>query len=225
MLNTDRFTSEIYLVSILAKVKLAEKIDDIFHMKGTSGATTYLATCYDEDDRQSILEMDGQRKEIIMKVTHKDKLALFINHIVDKYPSKVDGENFLYVTPLAGLAGLEGYGNVVDNESFKQPERKYTPDHKLVTTICEHGEGEDYIDATQSLGVLQHIFINGHGTARLSGNFQGRGIQPEKDIVIQIVASDQLNELREFTKAYEAIQFSEAGAIAFTRDILYLHRF
>lgn len=224
-MNTEQFNHEIYLVSILAKVKLAEKIDDIFHKKGTSGATTYLAACFDEDDRQSILELDGQRKEIIMKVTHRDKLEVFINNIIDKYPSKEDGDNFLYVTPLAGLAGIEGFENVADNPSFKRVEKKHEIPYKLVTTICTHGEGEDYIDATQSLDVAQHVLIKGHGSASLSKNYKGRAIQPEKDIVMQIVPSDKVQELREFRKAYDAIQLSEAGAIAFTRDIVYLHRF
>ena len=225
MANNEQFNHEIYLVSILAKVKLAERIDDIFHKEGTSGATTFLASCFDENDRQNILELDGKRKEIIMKVTHREKLALFINDIVDKYPSKENGENFLYVTPLAGLAGLEGYGDVADNPSFKPVEYQHEVPYKLVTTICTHGEGEDYIDATQSLGVAQHVLVEGHGSAKLSQNYKGRAIQPEKDIVMQIVPSDKVQELREFTKAYEDIKFSEVGAIAFTRDIAYLHRF
>lgn len=225
MANTEQFNHEIYLVSILAKVKLAEKIDDIFHERGTSGATTFLADCFDEDDRQSILELDGQRKEVIMKVTHRDKLELFINNVVNKYPSKDDGDNFLYVTPLAGLAGLEGYEGVEDNSSFRRVESKHEIPNKLITTICSHGEGEDYIDATQSLGAMQHILIQGHGSASLSKNYKGRALQPEKDIVMQIVPSDKVQELREFRNAYDAIQLNEAGAIAFTRDIVYLHRF
>lgn len=224
-MNTEQFNHEIYLVSILAKVKLAEKIDDIFHKKGTSGATTFLASCFDEDDRQSILALDGKRKEIIMKVTHKDKLELFINNIIDKYASKADGDNFLFVTPLAGLAGLEGFEDVADNPSFKRVETKHEVPYKLVTTICSHGEGEEYIDATQSLDVAQHVLIQGHGSASLSQKYKGRAVQPEKDIVMQIVPSDKVQELREFRNAYDAIQLNEAGAIAFTRDIVYLHRF
>ncbi|XJS11208.1 hypothetical protein ACF3NG_02935 [Aerococcaceae bacterium WGS1372] len=225
MVNTEEFKNDLYLVSILAKVKLADKIDDIYHKRGTSGATTFLAACYNEASRQSIMSIDGERKEIIMKVTHRDQLELFINHVVNKYPSKDEGENFLYVTPLAGLQGLEGYGDISDNESFKKATLPNKVRYNLVTTICNHGEGEDYIDATQSLDVLQHILIHGHGSSRLSQNFQGRYIQPEKDIVMQIVPSDKLHELKEFTDAYEAIQLSEAGAIAFTRDVVYLHRF
>lgn len=225
MVNTEQFNNELYLVSILAKVKLAEKIDDIFHKKGTSGATTYLAACYDEDDRQSIIDIAGQRKEIIMKVTHRDRLELFINHVANKYPANKDGENFLYVTPLAGLQGLEGYGDLSENDSFKKAVLPDNVEYSMVTTICNHGEGEDYIDATQSLDVLQHILVRGHGSAKLSQNFKGRYIQPEKDIVMQIVPKEKLHELKEFTEAYDAIQLSEAGAIAFIRDIVYLHRF
>lgn len=42
---------------------------------------------------------------------------------------------------------------------------------------------------------------------------------------MQILRSEKLHELQEFTEAYDAIQLDEAGAIAFTRDIVYMHRF
>ena len=42
---------------------------------------------------------------------------------------------------------------------------------------------------------------------------------------MQIVPRYKVQELREFRNAYDAIQLSEAGAIAFTRDIVNLHRF
>lgn len=139
MLNTQQFKNELYLISILAKVKIAEKIDDLFHQKGTSGATSFLAVCYDEDDRQSIISLRGQRKEIIMKVTHRDQLELIINHIVSKYPQNETGSNFLYVTPLASLQGLEGYEDIQNNDSFKQPMLTEEVKYNLVTTICQHG--------------------------------------------------------------------------------------
>lgn len=224
-MNTKQLSSEFYLITIIAKVKIADKIDNLFHTEGTSGATTYLATCYDEDDRQSILDMQGQRKEVIIKAAHRDQLNKILDHIVGSAPYKGTGESFLFVTRLSGLAGLEGYGNIEDNKSFKDLPISNHPPYKMITVICNYGEGEDYIDATQRQDILQHIHIKGHGSAILSENYEGRHFQPEKDIVMQIVTSEGALELQEFTKAYEAIQFSEAGAIAFTRDIIYLHRF
>lgn len=225
MVNTEEFSSEFYLITIIAKVKLADRIDNIFHKQGTSGATTYLAACYDEDDRQSILDIQGQRKEIIIKATHKDKLDKVIEHVESRYPQKENGESFLFVTRLAGLAGLEDYGDIEENSSFNDVGAAVKSPYKMVTVICDHGEGEDYIDATQRTDILQHALIKGHGSARLSDNFEGRYFQPEKDIVMQIVQSENVQGVHEFAKAYEGIQFGEAGAIAFTRDIVYLYRF
>ncbi|MBZ6528072.1 hypothetical protein HYQ40_09875 [Aerococcaceae bacterium DSM 111021] len=225
MTNTEQLSSEFYLITIIAKVKLADKIDNLFHTEGTSGATTYLAACYDEDDRKSILDMQGQRKEIIIKATHKDQLQSILDHIEGRYPKKDHGESFLFVTRLAGLAGLEGFGDIEDNTSFKNFEAASHPPYKMVTVICDHGEGEDYIDATQREDILQHALIKGHGSAKLSENYEGRYFQPEKDIVMQIVSSENVQGVHEFAKAYEGIQFSKAGSIIFTRDIVYLHRF
>lgn len=225
MINTEQLNSEFYLVTIIAKVKLADKIDDLFHTEGTSGATTFLASCYNETDRQSIFNLQGRRKEVIMKAAHKEQLAEIINHIEGRHPHNEKGDSFLFVTPLAGLAGLEGYGDVADNPSFNDFECMTLPQHKIVTVICDHGEGEDYIDATQSQDILQHLLIKGHGSAKLSDNYEGRYFQPEKDIVMQVVTSENVHDVHEFAKAYEGIQFSEAGAIIFTRDIIYLYRF
>ena len=115
--------------------------------------------------------------------------------------------------------------------SWGRPEcRKKRVDHqhegpyKLVTTICTY-EGKEFIDATQALYVAQHVFIQRHGSAGLSKSYQRRSIQLEIDIVMQIVPRYKVQELREFRNAYDAIQLSEAGAIAFTRDIVNLHRF
>lgn len=225
MINTEQLQHEFYLVSIIARVRVAEKIDDLFHRKGTSGATAFLAACFDEDDRSSLLEMQGERKEVLMKATHRDNLDKVINHIVDRYPSVENGENFLLVSPLSALSGLTGYDGVEGNAAYAKVEDTIPAPFRLVTIICSRGEGEDYIDATQRQDVLQHILIRGHGTAEMSNEYSGTIVQPEKDIVMQIVHSDDVLDIKEFIDAYEGIQFNEAGAIGFTRDILYLHRF
>lgn len=225
MINTEQLNSEFYLVSIIAKLRLAEKIDDLFHKEGTSGATTFLATCFDEDDRESILDMAGQRKEFLMKAIHRDQLNEILEHMVGSYPHEEKGENFLFVSPLSGLAGLESYGDIEDNPSFKELSIPDNVPYQMVTVICDYGEGENYIDATQRPDILQHVLVKGHGSAKLSENYKGRYFQSEKDIVTQVVASEGVSALTEFSKAYEAVQFSESGAIFFTRDIVYLHRF
>ncbi|UUX34700.1 polysaccharide deacetylase family protein [Fundicoccus culcitae] len=225
MINTEQLHSDIYLVTIIARVKVADKIDDLFHKAGTSGATTFLAACYDEDDRRSLMAMDGQRKEIIMKVTKRERLDMIINYVQERYPENKEGEGFLLVTPLAGLAGLDGYGDVKDNPSFINPPKEIETPYKMVTVICNHGEGEDYIDATQREDILQHILVRGHGSANFSNKVTGRSVQPEKDIVMQIVKSENVDEIKEFNRVYKAIQFNEAGAICFTRNIAYLYRF
>lgn len=225
MLNTEQLGSEFYLITIIAKARTADKIDDLFYKKGTSGATTFLATCFDNADRQSIMDLNGQRKDVLSKVAHRDQLDNILSHVVNRYPLKDKGDNFLCITRLSGLAGLEGYDDVEDNTSFTEvPNVKDSP-YKMVVVISDHGQGEDYIDATQREEVLQHILVKGHGSARISNNYKGRYFQPEKDIVMQIIPSEQVKELLEVSEAYEGIQFSEAGAIVFTRDIVYLHRF
>lgn len=42
----------------------------------------------------------------------------------------------------------------------------------MVKEICNHGEGEDYMDATQKNDILQNTLFKGHGSARLSDNFE-----------------------------------------------------
>lgn len=225
MINTEQLNHEFYLVSIIARVRVAEKIDDLFHRKGTSGATSFLAACFDEDDRRSLLEMQGARKEVLMKATRRDNLEKIVGHITERYPEKANGENFLLISPLTGISGLSGYGDIEGNSSFDKVQEDKTAPYRLVTVICGRGEGEEYIDATQREDILQHILIRGHGTAEMSNEFSGTIVQPEKDVVMQIVHADDVLDIKEFIDAYEGIQFEKAGAIGFTRDVLYLHRF
>ncbi len=159
-----------------------------------------------------ILGLDETQKEIILLPPIEEKYDQAIHHmLLENFRMDKKNRGIAFSIPLAylGNQALLEEGTSYDVKSFS---------HQCIFVVVDEGRGKDVVRETQNLGQFGGTIIHGRGAGIPSEAFFPFKIEPQKDLAMLVVKSDQVESIQ--SHLFNRLDLAKAGkGIMFTLPV------
>lgn len=162
----------------------------------------------------SFLELNEDKKEIIMMIVNKKLEDMLIDKLLEKYKLHKKNHGIAFSIDVYRMLGshIERVSGDMDNTNR---EIKY----EAVFVIVENGKGDFVVEAAQKAGAKGATIVHGRGSGiHETDNIFGLVIEPEKEIVIMLIKREDVDRVTKSVR--EAIDIEKPGqGIMFIMDV------
>ncbi|WP_425539927.1 P-II family nitrogen regulator [Microaceticoccus formicicus] len=162
----------------------------------------------------SFLELNEDKKEILMMIVNKKLEDMLIDKLLEKYKLHKKNHGIAFSIDVYRMLGshIERVSGDMDNTNR---EIKY----EAVFVIVENGKGDFVVEAAQKAGAKGATIVHGRGSGiHETDNIFGLVIEPEKEIVIMLIKREDVDRVTKSVR--EAIDIEKPGqGIMFIIDV------
>lgn len=162
----------------------------------------------------SFLELNEDKKEILMMIVNKKLEDMLIDKLLEKYKLHKKNHGIAFSIDVYRMIGshIERVSGDMDNTNR---EIKY----EAVFVIVENGKGDFVVEAAQKAGAKGATIVHGRGSGiHETDNIFGLVIEPEKEIVIMLIKREDVDRVTKSVR--EAIDIEKPGqGIMFIMDV------
>ncbi len=162
----------------------------------------------------SFLELNEDKKEILMMIVNKKLEDMLIDKLLEKYKLHKKNHGIAFSIDVYRMLGshIERVSGDMDNTNR---EIKY----EAVFVIVENGKGDFVVEAAQKAGAKGATIVHGRGSGiHETDNIFGLVIEPEKEIVIMLIKREDVDRVTKSVR--EAIDIEKPGqGIMFIMDV------
>lgn len=174
---------------------------------GISGATVLYGLGTNASKILALLGIDQLRKEIMLLVAHESVTDTFHDELHKALELDKHGHGLVVTTPLSRVLGLKE----LNGECWKGDGKM---DYELITIIVDIGRADDIVAAAHKGGAKGATTLHGHGTASdKAAKFFNLEIEPEKEIVLIVAPSDQVENIINAVQAVHEFEGPNSGVI------------
>ncbi len=213
MINKFKDGNYIALFVIVDRHK-ASAVLDFMKKCGVNGGTIIPAHGTVKSGILSFLELNEDKKEILMMIVNSEMDFELQNKLNEKYKLYKKNHGIAFSIDVFKMLGSNIQRMSGDMEKHTQ-DIKY----EAVFVIVENGRAEDVVDAAQKAGAKGATIVHGRGSGiHETDNIFGLVIEPEKEIVLMLIKREEVDTITSAIR--EKVDLEKPGqGIMFIMDV------
>lgn len=162
----------------------------------------------------SFLELNEDKKEILMMIVDKKLEDKLIDKLLEKYKLHKKNHGIAFSIDVYRMLGSH-----IKRESGDMDNTSRDIKYEAVFVIVENGKADFVVEAAQKAGAKGATIVHGRGSGiHETDNIFGLVIEPEKEIVIMLIKREDVDGVTKSVR--EAIDIEEPGqGIMFIMDV------
>lgn len=203
------------LIYVIANSGMGSKILNLAKCSGISGGAVCLGKGTLSSHILKTLALSDVRKEIVIIAAKKSDSEIFLEKLNKRLKLYKPNHGIAYSVPIAGVCGSRKHNHNITNE-FGGMEK---PMYQSLMIIVDKGKGEAVVDAASNAGSKGATIINARGSrVHETSKLFAMEIEPEKEIVLMIMKSDQTDKI--VTSIKEKLKIDKPGnGILFIQNV------
>lgn len=184
----DRYS---IFTAIVNRGKASKMLKDAKRL-GVSGGSIVYGYGTAKDELLHFLELYEIEKEILFMVIENKSEAILHEKLSKKYNLEKENRGIAFSSPITGLAGVKSF---IPNKKIREDGRN-TMEHEAIFVVVDKHRGEEVIESAEKYGSKGATIIPGRGSGiHEKGTIFNLIIEPEKDIILMVVESENTNKI------------------------------
>lgn len=198
---------ELARICIIVNFGKASSVLALARQNGINGGTILLGKGTFSNVTLELFGLNQTRKELVWIICPNDKAEKFLPVIEKQFSLKKTNTGIAYIEPLVQLCGIKN--TVFENENIKENNML-----QAIYTIVDKGKGQRVVDAASEAGANGGTIVEGRGAgANEVTKVFNLEIEPEKEIIITIVKSEDVDKIVDSIRKNLEIEKANNGII------------